>query len=138
MILFLSDIEVSIVWEYTDKAKNHFMNPRNVGEVDDPDGMAEVFSMACGDILRLTFKVDGDQRIVEARFKAAGCTSTIAAASALTEMITGITIEEAQKITNDNIAAYVGGLPPHKIHCSVLVQEALEKTIEAYKCKRSR
>ena len=121
------------MWEYTDKVKDHFMNPRNVGEIDKPDGIAEVESMACGDVLRLTFKVDENGRIIEARFKASGCTASIAAASALTEMITGLPIIEASEITNEDIVHYLDGLPPHKMHCSELGQEALEEAIEWYK-----
>ncbi|OPY84714.1 MAG: NifU-like protein [Syntrophus sp. PtaU1.Bin208] len=121
------------MWEYTDKVREYFLEPRNVGEVENPDGVAEVGSIACGDALRLTFKLDENKRIKEARFKTFGCASAIASASALTEMVKGLTVEEAEKITNQDIAAYLGGLPEEKMHCSVLGQQALEKAISYYR-----
>jgi NifU-like protein len=120
------------MWEYTDKVKEHFLNPRNVGEVEEPDGEAEVGSIACGDALKLTFKLDENKRIKEAKFKTFGCASAIATASALTEIIKGMSVEEAGKVTNQDIATYLGGLPEEKMHCSVLGQQALEKAISQY------
>jgi NifU-like protein len=120
------------MWDYTEKVRDNYLHPRNVGEIPDPDGFGEVGNITCGDALRLTFKLDKKGKIADIRFKTFGCGSAIASASVLTEMCKGKTIDEVKRITNKEIAEALGGLPKEKMHCSVMGQEALDAALRFY------
>ncbi len=117
---------------YSAKVMEHFQNPRNVGEIEDADGVGEIGNPVCGDIMKLYIKVK-DDRIIEAKFKTFGCGAAIATSSMVTELVKGKTLEEAERISRDTVAEALDGLPPLKMHCSNLAADALHKAIEDYK-----
>ncbi len=121
---------------YTDKVMDHFMNPRNVGEIEDADGVGQVGNEVCGDIMAMYIKVDDDGRITDAKFKTFGCGAAIATSSITTELVKGRSIDEALDLTNAEVAEALDGLPPAKMHCSNLAAEALHSAIEDYRRRR--
>ncbi len=120
---------------YSEKVMDHFMEPRNMGDIKDADAVGTVGNPACGDVMRLYIKVE-DDKIKEAKFKTFGCGAAIATSSMATEMIKDKSLEDAEKITNEAVAEALDGLPPNKMHCSVLAQEAIEAAIKNYKEKK--
>ena len=116
---------------YSEKVMDHFMNPRNVGEIESADGVGEVGNPACGDMMRLYLKIDGG-KVVDAKFRTFGCGAAIASSSMLTEMIKGKTLEEARAITNEHVADALDGLPAVKIHCSVMAEQAVKSALDDY------
>lgn len=123
---------------YSPKVMEHFLNPRNMGEIPDASGIGEVGNPSCGDVMRLYLKIDENEVIQDAKFMTFGCGAAIASSSMVTEMIKGKTIEEALKVTNETVAEALGGLPPSKIHCSVLAQQAIEAAIKDYREKKAK
>ena len=117
---------------YTDKVMDHFQNPRNVGEINDANGVGEVGNAVCGDIMKIYLKVE-DDRILDVKFKTFGCGAAIATSSMVTEMVKGKTLAEALAITNQAVAEALDGLPPQKMHCSNLAADAMHKAIEDYR-----
>ena len=116
---------------YTDTVMDHFMHPRNVGSIENADGVGEVGNAKCGDIMKIYLKID-DNRIEDVKFETFGCGSAIASSSMATEMIKGKTIDEALALTNKEVVDALGGLPVHKLHCSVLAEEAVKSAIQDY------
>jgi nitrogen fixation NifU-like protein len=121
----------AIHFEYSEKVRDHFLNPRNVGAIEDADGVGRVGNPVCGDVMHLYLKIEGD-RIVDARFKTFGCGAAIATSSMVTEMVKGQSIREALKVSNKAVAEALGGLPPQKMHCSNLAADALRAAIADY------
>ena len=121
---------------YSEKVMETFKNPKNVGEIENADGVGTVGNASCGDIMQISLKIENDI-IVDAKFKTFGCAAAIATSSTATEMIKGMSIEDALKVTNKQVIEYLGGLPSQKIHCSVLAEEAIKKAIDDYKSKKA-
>ena len=122
---------------YSEEVMDHFTNPRNVGEIEDADGVGEVGNPVCGDMMTFYIKVDDDGKLSDVKYKTFGCGAAIAVSSMVSEMAKGKTVEEALKISRDDVAEKLGGLPKNKMHCSNLGAEALGKAIEDYQSKKS-
>ncbi|MDY6368042.1 MAG: Fe-S cluster assembly scaffold protein NifU [Clostridia bacterium] len=121
---------------YNEKVMEVFKNPQNVGEIENPDGIGTVGNATCGDIMQITLRIENDV-ITDAKFKTFGCAAAIATSSTATEMVKGMTVDEALKVTNKIVIEKLGGLPAQKIHCSVLAEEAIKKAIEDYRSKKA-
>ena len=121
---------------YNEKVIEVFKNPKNVGEIENPDGIGTVGNASCGDIMQITLRIE-NEIIVDAKFKTFGCTAAIATSSTTTEMIKGMSVDEALKVTNKKVVETLGGLPSQKLHCSVLAEEAIKKAIEDYRAKKN-
>ncbi|MCK9277007.1 MAG: Fe-S cluster assembly scaffold protein NifU [Methanoculleus sp.] len=119
---------------YSERVMDHFMNPRNMGEIPDADGAGEVGNATCGDIMRITLRVE-ENRIVDAKFKTFGCAAAIASSSMATGLIKGKTLDEAWAVTNRAVVEALGGLPPQKVHCSVLAKEGIHQAIDDYRMR---
>ena len=120
---------------YNDKVKEAFANPKNVGYIEDADGVGKVGNAACGDIMEISLKIKDDV-IVDAKFRTFGCAAAIATSSTATEMVKGMTVDKALELRNSQVVEELEGLPPQKIHCSVLAEEAIKAAIEDYKSKK--
>ena len=120
---------------YNEKVMETFKNPKNVGEIENPDGIGTVGNKVCGDIMQITLRIENDV-ITDAKFKTFGCAAAIATSSTATEMVKGMTVEEALKLTNKRVIDALGGLPAQKLHCSVLAEEAIKAAIEDYQSKK--
>ena len=120
---------------YNQKVLDAFANPQNVGEIENPDGEGTVGNATCGDIMKITLRIENDV-IVDAKFQTFGCAAAIATSSTATQMVIGMTIDEALQLTNAKVVEALEGLPPQKIHCSVLAEEAIKKAIEDYRAKQ--
>lgn len=120
------------MWEYSDKVKDHYLHPRNVGMLEDANAIGYAGNLICGDAITLFLKFDKNNKVIKAKFLAYGCGSAVASASILTEIVISKNTEELKTITNQNIIEALGGLPPEKIHCSVLCKEVLEYALKEY------
>ncbi len=121
------------MWKYSKKLMDHFMNPRNTGQLSDPDGHSEVGSPGCGDAMTLDIRVNDEERIIDIKSMTFGCAGAIAASSALTVQAMGKTLKEALEISNDQIVEFLGGMPDEKKHCSVMGHEALSEAVDDYR-----
>ena len=122
---------------YNEKVLEHFQNPRNVGTMEDADGVGEVGNINCGDVMRIYIKVDGDERITDIKFQTFGCGAAVATSSMVTELAIGKTVDEALIMTNKDVAESLGGLPPIKMHCSNLAADALHAAVKNYREKKA-
>ncbi len=122
---------------YTEKLMQLFMNPKNVGRIEDADGIGEVGNPVCGDVMKIYLKIE-DDRIVDVKFETFGCAAAIATSSMVTELVKGKTIEEALKVSNKDVAEALGGLPPQKVHCSLLAEEGIKAAVDDYLAKKDR
>ena len=125
---------MTIFGQYSEQVIEHYQNPRNVGEIEDPDGVGLVGNPTCGDMMKITIKVHND-RIEDIKFKTFGCGAAIATSSMVTELVKGKTIEQALHVTNRDVVDALGGLPPIKVHCSTLAEETIQAAIEDYRTK---
>jgi nitrogen fixation NifU-like protein len=122
---------------YTEQVMEAFKNPQNVGEIENPDGFGKVGNETCGDIMQITLRIENDV-MVDAKFKTFGCAAAVVTSSTATQMVIGMTVEEAYQLTNKVVVEKLGGLPVQKIHCSVLAEEAIKAAIEDYRAKQAK